>query len=91
MFERNQVRPHTVFQADELDTVAGLVSAGFGVGLLPKTLGLLNHPLAWVKVAEPECELAVGVIWKKDRQLPPVSRVFLDFVRERYPVPKEPS
>jgi LysR family transcriptional activator of glutamate synthase operon len=86
LFEKKQIRPNTVFHADELDTVAGLVSAGFGVALLPKTLGLQNHPLFLVNVDEPACELSVGVVWKKDKQLTPVSNIFLEFIRERYPI-----
>ncbi|KRE33947.1 LysR family transcriptional regulator [Paenibacillus sp. Soil522] len=85
LFETTQIQPNTVFHVDELDTVAGLVSAGFGVALLPKTLGLQNHPLIWVKVEEPECELSIGVVWKKDKRLTPVSNIFLEFIRERYP------
>ncbi|WP_091184236.1 LysR substrate-binding domain-containing protein [Paenibacillus catalpae] len=69
-----------------MDTVAGLVSAGFGVALLPKTLGLQNHPLVWLKVNEPKCDLSIGVVWKKDKRLTPVSNIFLEFIRERYPI-----
>ncbi|CAG7652702.1 HTH-type transcriptional regulator GltC [Paenibacillus allorhizosphaerae] len=84
LFEKKQIRPNTVFHADELDTVAGLVSAGFGVAILPKTLGLQNHPLVWLKVDEPECELTLGVVWKKNKELTPVSNIFLSFIREKY-------
>lgn len=86
LFEKKQIRPNTVFEADELDTVAGLVSAGFGVALLPKTVGVQNHRLQWVKVDDPECKLPIGVVWKKDRPLTPVSETFLDFIREKYPL-----
>ncbi|WP_420869756.1 LysR substrate-binding domain-containing protein [Cohnella ginsengisoli] len=78
------VEPETLYRADELDMVAGLVSAGFGVSLLPKTLGVRNYPMAWVHVTDPASELTVGAVWKKDRQLTPVCEVFLDFIRERY-------
>ena len=82
---RSHVEPDTVYRADELDMVAGLVAAGYGVSLLPKTLGISNYPMAWVKVNDPESVLTVGVVWKKDRLLTPVSEVFLSFIRERYP------
>jgi LysR family transcriptional activator of glutamate synthase operon len=81
----SSVEPNTVYRADELDMVAGLVSAGFGVSLLPKTLGIRNYPMAWVKVNDSASKLTVGVVWKKNRQLTPVSEVFLEFIRERYP------
>lgn len=81
----SHVEPDTGYRADELDMVAGLVAAGYGVSLLPKTLGISSYPLAWVQVNDPESVLTVGLIWKKDRQLTPVSEVFLSFILERYP------
>lgn len=84
LLARSRVEPDTVYRADELDMVAGLVAAGYGVSLLPKTLGISNYPMAWVKVNDPESVITVGVVWKKDRQLTPVSEVFLSFIRERY-------
>lgn len=85
LLSHSRVEPDTVYRADELDMVAGLVAAGYGVSLLPKTLGISSYPLAWVKVNDPESILTVGLTWKKDRQLTPVSEVFLSFIRERYP------
>ncbi|SEU09687.1 LysR family transcriptional regulator [Paenibacillus sp. NFR01] len=91
LLARSRVEPDTVYRADELDMVAGLVSAGYGVSLLPKTLGTGNYPMAWVKVDDPASKLTVGVVWKKDRRLTPVSEVFLGFVRDRYPRSSERS
>lgn len=85
LLANSSVEPNTVYRVDELDMVAGLVSAGLGVSLLPKTLGVSNYPMAWVSIEDSPSELTVGVVWKKDRQLTPVSEVFLDFIRERYP------
>ncbi|WP_138754504.1 LysR family transcriptional regulator [Paenibacillus sinopodophylli] len=85
LLTRSGVEPNTVYRADELDMVAGLVSAGFGISLLPKTLGIRHYPMAWVKVSDPVSELTVGLVWKKDRKLTPASEVFLAFVQERYP------
>ncbi|WP_379138755.1 LysR family transcriptional regulator [Paenibacillus sp. sgz500958] len=85
LLARSSVEPNTVYRADELDMVAGLVSAGYGISLLPKTLGVRNYPMAWVKVDDPASKLTVGVVWKRDRKLTPVSEVFLKFIREKYP------
>lgn len=85
LLSRSGVEPNTVYRADELDMVAGLVSAGYGVSLLPKTLGISGYPMAWVKVDDPASKLTVGVVWKKGQQLTPVSEVFLAYIREKYP------
>jgi DNA-binding transcriptional LysR family regulator len=81
MFAKQQITPRTVFQADELDTVAGLVSTGFGISFLPKTISLQSFPLVWLPVTAPECEVSVGVIWKKRRFFSEVSKIFLNFVQ----------
>lgn len=84
LLSRSRVEPNNVYQADELDMVAGLVAAGYGVSLMPKTLGISSYPIEWVKVDNPESILTVGAVWKKDRALTPVAEVFLAFLRERY-------
>ncbi len=81
MFEKQQITPRTVFRADELDTVAGLVSTGFGIAFLPKTISLQSYPLVWLPVNVPECEVSVCVIWKKGRSFSDVSKIFLNFVQ----------
>jgi LysR family transcriptional regulator, transcription activator of glutamate synthase operon len=85
LFEGKQINPDIVFEADEIDSVAGLVSAGFGVALLPKPLALQNHQLVWLKVTESACEVSIGLVWKEDRQLTPVAKLFLEFICNKYP------
>ncbi|WP_338055342.1 LysR substrate-binding domain-containing protein [Shimazuella alba] len=77
MFANQQITPRTVFQADELDTVAGLVSTGLGISFLPKTISLQSFPLVWLPVTAPECEVSVSVIWKKGDFFPKYPKYFL--------------
>ncbi len=85
LLSRSHVEPSTVYQADELDMIAGLVAAGYGVSLMPKTFGISSYPIEWVKVDNPESILTVGAVWKKERSLiTPVAEVFLAFLRERH-------
>lgn len=84
LFNDINMLPKTIFQADELDTVAGLVSAGFGVSLLPYTSGLNSHPLTWLEITEPICEMSLGLVWKARKQPTPAADTFLSFIRNRY-------
>ncbi|WP_420099041.1 LysR family transcriptional regulator [Corynebacterium sp.] len=84
-------RPRLVFESMELTTVAGLVTAGLGVALLPmddpnlQMAGMSVVPLETARVRE------LGIVWATPAQGPgsagggPVAPVagFLDFVRSR--------
>ncbi|MEZ2190560.1 LysR family transcriptional regulator [Corynebacterium sp. CCM 9204] len=73
-------RPDVVFESMELSTVAGLVSAGLGVALLPMDdpylapAGLLLRPL------DPPTHRELGLVWRAAASpAPPVDR-FREFV-----------
>ncbi|MCK7676266.1 LysR family transcriptional regulator [Corynebacterium pygosceleis] len=73
-------RPDVIFESMELSTVAGLVSAGLGVALLPMDdpyltpVGLLLRPL------DPPAHRELGLVWRAGASpAPPVDR-FREFV-----------
>lgn len=76
-------RPRLVFESMELTTVAGLVTAGLGVALLPlgdpnlQMAGMSVIPLETARVRE------LGIVWPGHRAAPPPVAGFLDFVRSR--------
>lgn len=78
-------RPQLVFESMELTTVAGLVTAGLGVALLPlddpnlRLPGMAVIPLATTRARE------LGVVWTSGVEPAPPVAAFLQFVRERRP------
>jgi DNA-binding transcriptional LysR family regulator len=80
MFGKAGVRPHTQVEAEDLATVAGFVSAGLGVALLPRSEGLVLDGTSWVRVNFPDNEYPVGIEWKEKRYMSPAVRLFRDFV-----------
>ncbi|QMV43789.1 LysR family transcriptional regulator [Cohnella cholangitidis] len=76
--------PKVKYQAEDLQTVAGFVSAGLGVALLPPSKGLRLPNMSWIPVKDPVCRCEVGLEWKDKRYLSPAVRLFREFVIEFY-------
>lgn len=60
-------------------TVAGFISAGLGVSVLPRTAGLAIEGLVWLPIEEDGWVLEIGVMWKKDRFLSLATKQFLHY------------
>jgi DNA-binding transcriptional LysR family regulator len=71
--------PNFVFESSELATVGGLVSASFGVSVMP-----VQDPPIWaegvVYVPIEGAQRKIGLIWSKSRELSDPSRTFRDYV-----------
>ncbi|ALC06989.1 hypothetical protein CDES_13235 [Corynebacterium deserti GIMN1.010] len=77
--------PNVVFESMELTTVAGLVSAGLGVGVVPlddpylPTVGITLRPL------DPPAFRELGLVWRLNAGPAPAVEIFRDFVgKSRY-------
>ena len=69
----------TTFAAEEMHTVAGFVSAGMGISMIPNIKGLDDYKVKRLKV-EPPCYRSVGVSWAKNRYLPPAASEFKQYL-----------
>lgn len=76
--------PKKAFEGEEVGTVAGLVSAGLGVGLVPDFSGLDSRNLVKLRVSYPESRRAIGIAWIKDRYLSPAAQQFRQFVIDHF-------
>lgn len=82
-FLREEIKLNTTFAAEEMHTVAGFVSAGMGVSLIPNIKGLDHYNVKRLKV-EPPCYRSVGVSWAKNRYLPPAAMEFKQYLIEYF-------
>lgn len=73
-------RPILVFESMELTTVAGLVSAGLGVALLPLDDPNLQLPGMQVIPLDTGRRRELGVVWSAHGTPAPPVKAFLDFV-----------
>lgn len=69
----------TTFAAEEMHTVAGFVSAGMGISVIPNIKGLDDYNVKRLKV-DPPCYRSVGVSWAKNRYLPPAATEFKQYL-----------
>ncbi|WKD60196.1 HTH-type transcriptional regulator GltC [Corynebacterium ciconiae DSM 44920] len=77
------------FDSMELSTVAGLVSAGLGVALLPMNDPYLTGGTAQqgfiLRPLRPACYRELGVVWRTGVELTPAAEQFRRWVLERIP------
>ncbi|MBF0581706.1 LysR family transcriptional regulator [Corynebacterium sp. ED61] len=76
-------RPHLVFESMELTTLAGLVSAGLGVALLPLGDPNIVTPGMHLIPLREKRERELGMVWKAKTSAALAAEAFRDFVSER--------
>ncbi|QHW32723.1 LysR family transcriptional regulator [Paenibacillus rhizovicinus] len=74
----------STYDADDLPTVAGFVSAGLGVSVLPRTAGLELKGLQWIKIQDKGWIWEVGLQYKKNRFLSPATQRFVSYLKEKF-------
>ena len=80
-------RPRVAFEGEEVGTVHGLVAAGLGVALIPRTPAPREARAAWLHVSQPRCKRAIGVAWIEGRYLSAVATLFRDFIVDSFRKP----
>ncbi len=80
--------PKIEFEADETDTIRGLVAAGVGVSLLPEMalLGRSDFQPSKVRISEPKVTRTVGLIRRRGSEIPLVAAIFRQFLLEYFSV-----
>ena len=58
-------KTNITFEGEDPHTVAGFVSAGHGVSIIPDIKGLNEYNVKKISVKEPICERKIGVSWVK--------------------------
>jgi molybdate transport repressor ModE-like protein len=71
------------FRSDNNGTLQGLVSAGFGIALIPLLAATPDDPrVAVVRFNPPVPPRRIAVAWHRDRHRSPAARAFIDAARE---------
>jgi DNA-binding transcriptional LysR family regulator len=80
LFQEAEIVPKSVFEGEELHTIAGLVASGFGVSLIPAIKDLDPSKIVKIPVRWPKCEREIGIAWVAGRYLSPSAKQFMEFV-----------
>lgn len=83
-FEEAGIKPNITFEGEEMHTVAGFVSAGLGVSLIPNVRGLNEHNVCKIRVSNPICKRKIGLSWAGGRYLSPAAIQFKNYLVEYF-------
>lgn len=83
-FEQAGILPNITFEGEEMHTVAGFVSAGLGVSLIPNVRGLNELNVCKIRVSNPICKRKIGLSWTKGKYLSPAAVQFKEYLIEYF-------
>jgi LysR family transcriptional regulator, transcription activator of glutamate synthase operon len=73
--------PNVTFEGEEIGTVAGLVEAQLGVSLVPDLKVLDKKKIKLLRIKNPLCTRQIGITWNEGRYLSPVTKSFIEYVK----------
>jgi LysR family transcriptional regulator, transcription activator of glutamate synthase operon len=71
--------PKIAFEALDLGTLRGMIAAGLGIGVLPRS-PVRVASIVEIKLSQPHIVRQLGISWIEKRYLSPCATVFRDFV-----------
>jgi DNA-binding transcriptional LysR family regulator len=94
LFEKSGIRPHLIAEFDNPEAIKQAVVSGMGITILPewaiyegkpghKRVGSEVHAL---RLKDAEMVRTLKLVWNENVPLQPVTRAFLSFLAEQYPV-----
>lgn len=76
---KNNFSPKVVFSSNQIQTIKGLVANDVGVSFLMQMVTRHEKKLISIPL-EPNIEITIGLIWKKNKYLSKASQAFIDFI-----------
>jgi LysR family transcriptional regulator, transcription activator of glutamate synthase operon len=76
--------PKIGFEALDLGTLRGMIAAGLGIGVLPRSPVRVTG-IVEIKLSQPRIVRPLGIGWIEQRYLAPCAAAFRDFVAPRLP------
>ncbi|WP_046175824.1 LysR family transcriptional regulator [Domibacillus indicus] len=81
--EKLEVEPDITFEGEEVSTIAGFVTAGHGISVLPRKPEIAHDPLVFIAINDYHLTRKVAIGTKKQGTLSPAARQFKKFA-EKY-------
>ena len=83
MFEETGGQPEIAYETEEDEVIAGLVTQGFGIAVVPYMDLLLKLNVRILKISSPAYERAFFMVHDKSVYLPPAVQNFRQYVLGR--------
>ncbi|WP_082191053.1 LysR substrate-binding domain-containing protein [Peribacillus loiseleuriae] len=74
--------PVIKFEGEDVSTLAGLVSSGLGVTIIPAFHGISSEKIKQISISKPYCHREIGLAWLNQNTLLPSAELFRTFVIE---------
>lgn len=84
LFQKIQVKPQIAYEIDEDIVIAGFVSKGFGVAVVPYMTDLLRMDVKIIQISYPDWERKFYMAALKTHHMTPVVKNFYDYVTTNY-------
>lgn len=85
LFEKIDGKPTIAYEIEEDEVVAGLVSKGFGIAVVPYMEQLLRLNVKIIQISSPAWERNFHMATLKNKYLSPVVQEFREFISKNYP------
>jgi LysR family transcriptional activator of glutamate synthase operon len=72
---------HLALESGDPFLLRSLAARGFATAILPRSLTALDGPGLEVRPLQPAVRLPVALVWRRERNVPPAARTFIEFVR----------
>jgi DNA-binding transcriptional LysR family regulator len=82
--EKAGFKPVIKFEGEDVSTLAGLVSSGLGVTIIPAFHGIDSNKIKQISISEPYCHREIGLAWLNGNTLSPSAELFRTYVIEMF-------
>ncbi|MGO5051203.1 LysR family transcriptional regulator [Lachnospiraceae bacterium LCP25S3_G4] len=89
LFESINANPEILYTVDEDGALAGLVSKGFGVGIVPNVAAVRSVNVQIIPINNLEYKRYIYMATVKNKYQSPIVKQFMKFVQDKYEIKKE--
>ncbi|MFB5281722.1 LysR family transcriptional regulator [Peribacillus sp. Hz7] len=82
--EKAGFTPRIKFEGEDVSTLAGLVSSGLGVTIIPAFHGISSNKIKQISISKPYCHREIGIAWLNGHTLSPSADLFRTCVIEMF-------
>ena len=77
------IQPKVVLETNQVEAVCQMVSAGLGIGLIPRMAMARGYSnLQWRSLTAPMLTRTIGMVWSLERRLSPAAAAFVGLLRD---------